>query len=108
MFAALDGARNSLVIFPEGRRKDLDENGDLNAFKAGIYRLHLRFPEIELIPVYIRNLNRILPKGEYLPVPVLSSVSFGSPLIRIDKEGKEQFLVRAQQAILDLKNNEDK
>ena len=108
MFAALEGTEDSMIIFPEGTRKDPDDEDDLNNFKAGLYRLALQFPNIELIPVYIRNLNRILPKGEYLPVPVLSSVSFGTALEIIADEDKNDFLKRAQQAIIDLKEHEDR
>lgn len=107
MTDALDGTNDSLIIFPEGTRKDHDAEEELNPFKAGLYRLHQRFPEIELVPVYLRNLSRILPKGEYLPVPVVSSISFGAPLERVENETKADFLARAEAAVLELKENED-
>ena len=57
----------------------------------------------ELIPVHLENLNRILPKGELLPVPMLSRVVFGPPL-HIDAAGdKQEFLARARAALIQLK-----
>ena len=97
----------SIIIFPEGTRKDIDHEDDILPFKAGLHRMAERFPEIELVPVYLRNLDRILPKGEYLPVPVVSSVVFGTPLDRIDDESKSDFLQRAADAVLTLKQQED-
>ena len=58
---------------------------------------------MELIPAYLENLNRILPKGELLPVPMLGGVTFGAPLGWIEGETKEAFLVRARQAVMSLR-----
>jgi 1-acyl-sn-glycerol-3-phosphate acyltransferase len=99
--AVLEGMadRYSLIIFPEGTRG----TGEAIApFKSGIYHMARRKPGIELVPVYMENLNRILPKGEVLPVPLISSVSFGKPLTLAPDETKGVFLQRARQAILDL------
>jgi hypothetical protein len=60
---------------------------------------------IELVPVYIDNANRILPKGEVLPVPLLSSVSFGAPLRVKEGEAKLAFLERARAAVNQLRNS---
>lgn len=51
------------------------------------------------MPVLIENLNRILPKGEFLPVPLLGGVSFGAPMKLENGEGRESFLARAQAAV---------
>jgi hypothetical protein len=56
-----------------------------------------------LIPVYLENLNRILPKGEVLPVPMLSRVEFGPPLVTNIDEHKQEFLARARKALVQLK-----
>ena len=55
------GDRHSLIVFPEGTRS---VNGEVGAFKSGLYHLSRARPDAELIPVYLENLNRILPKGE--------------------------------------------
>jgi 1-acyl-sn-glycerol-3-phosphate acyltransferase len=94
------GERHSLIIFPEGTRGD-GEN--IAQFKSGLYRLGKARPDVELIPAYINNLNRVLPKGEFVPVPMLASVSFGEPMQVGDDEDKGTFLERARNAILELR-----
>ena len=94
------GDQHSLIIFPEGTRGD---GTQLGAFKSGLYRLGKARPDVELVPVYIDNLNRVLPKGEFAPVPMLASVSFGAPMHVGDGEEKADFLDRARNAILELR-----
>lgn len=90
----------SLIIFPEGTR---NLTGEVGSFKSGIYHLAKRRPEVELVPVLVDNLNRILPKGEFLPVPLLSSVTFGTPLHLLPEESKPAFLERARSAVVNLR-----
>jgi 1-acyl-sn-glycerol-3-phosphate acyltransferase len=97
MLAALDDG-SSLIIFPEGGRA-IDQPAE---FKSGIFHLARARPDLEFVPVYIQNLNRVLPKGEVLPIPILCSVRFGAPLSLEPNEEKAAFLQRAQQAMLDL------
>lgn len=95
------GRDHSLIIFPEGSRS---LTGEIGAFKSGIYHLAKRRPDVEFVPVLIDNLSRILPKGEFLAVPLLSSVSFGTPMqLKID-ETKQAFLERARSAVMNLRN----
>ena len=91
----------SLIVFPEGGRTDDGEMGD---FKSGIYYLAKKRPDLELVPVYMENLNRILPRGEVMPVPLLSSISIGSPIFLESGEPKAQFLKRARESVVALKN----
>jgi len=95
------GDKYSLIIFPEGGRQDAGEVGE---FKSGLYYLAKKRPELELVPVHIDNMNRILPRGEFLPVPLLSCISFGPPLVKIPKEPKTEFLRRARDAVVRLKD----
>ena len=93
------GDLNSLIIFPEGTRSTTGEPGE---FKSGLYYLARERTDVELIPVFMENLNRILPKGSFLPVPLLGGVTIGSP-IRLDAgEEKGDFLARARAAVLGL------
>ncbi|MPM74342.1 hypothetical protein SDC9_121329 [bioreactor metagenome] len=92
---------HSLIIFPEGTRS---VNGEVGVFKSGIYHLARRRSELEFIPVLIDNLNRVLPKGEFLPVPVLSSLSFGASLRLEPAEPKQTFLERARSAVMGLRD----
>lgn len=89
----------SLIIFPEGTRR---AQALPSPFKSGIFHLATKFPNAELIPVYLDNLYRSMPKGTYLPVPLTCSVRFGAPLQRIDNEPKDAFLERARQAVVEL------
>jgi 1-acyl-sn-glycerol-3-phosphate acyltransferase len=94
------GQRFSLIVFPEGGRGDGQEVGD---FKSGLYYLSKKRPDLELIPVYLDNMNRILPRGKVLPVPLLSCVTFGPPMWLESGEPKDAFLRRARDAVRRLK-----
>ena len=99
MLEALGGGE-SLILFPEGTR---NPDGEVNPFKPGLFHLAKARPEVGFVPVFIENLNRVLPKGEVLPVPMLCSVSFGEPLRLAKGEAKPQFLTRAREALLALR-----
>ncbi|MGQ9575252.1 MAG: lysophospholipid acyltransferase family protein [Thermoguttaceae bacterium] len=94
------GTRHSLIVFPEGGRNTGTEIGE---FKSGLYYLCKKRPDLELIPVHIDNMNRILPRGEFLPVPLLTCISFGPPMWLEAGETKTEFLRRAREAVRRLK-----
>ena len=94
------GKGYSFLVFPEGTRGSGEE---LAPFKSGIYHLACRRPDVELVPAYLENLNRILPKGEVLPVPLLSSATFGPPITIAPHESKRDFLDRTRAAVIQLK-----
>lgn len=89
----------SLIIFPEGTRQPQPLPGP---FKSGLFRLAKAFPQVELIPVYLENLHRAMPKGALLPVPIISTVSFGAAMGLVDGEDKDTFLERARAAVVAL------
>ncbi len=89
----------SLIIFPEGTRRAEALPG---AFKTGLFYLAARVADIELVPVYLDNLYRSMPKGTLLPVPLTCAVRIGAPLPREAGEAKSEFLERARQAVVDL------
>ncbi len=95
------GDIHSLIVFPEGGRSADCEMSD---FKSGLYYLAKKRPDLELVPVYMENLNRILPRGEVLPVPLLSSITIGKPIYLASGESKAEFLIRARQAVKSLKD----
>jgi 1-acyl-sn-glycerol-3-phosphate acyltransferase len=88
----------SLIIFPEGTRGQ----GSIGPFKSGLFNLASRFPAVELVPVFLENLHRVLPKGSFLLVPLICSAWFGAPLQLTPGESKPDFLSRARAAVAAL------
>jgi 1-acyl-sn-glycerol-3-phosphate acyltransferase len=99
LLAALNNG-DSLVIFPEGTRSN---KGEPQAFKSGLYHLAEQFPQVQLIPAWIDNVQRVMPKGEVVPVPILCSVTFGAPMQLHPGEDKRAFLERAREAVMALR-----
>ena len=95
------GDTHSLIVFPEGHRNTGPELGE---FKSGLYYLCKKRPDLEAIPVHLDNMNRILPRGEVLPVPLLSCITFGPPIWLEKGEPKVDFLARARESVLKLKD----
>lgn len=91
---------DSLIVFPEGTRNTTD--APLLPFKSGLYHLAQRAPDVELVPVWIENTRRVMPKGAFLPVPLLCTLVFGAPLHVAQDEAKADFLERARVALLAL------
>jgi 1-acyl-sn-glycerol-3-phosphate acyltransferase len=98
MLAALD-TTDSLILFPEGTRGQEDSIG---RFHGGLHILARRRPDVELIPVHLQNVGRALPKGAWLPLPLITSVSFGPPLRLQEGEPRAVFLDRARAAVIGL------
>jgi 1-acyl-sn-glycerol-3-phosphate acyltransferase len=91
---------DSIIIFPEGTRGYQEEP---QPFKSGLYSLAQRFPDVVLVPAWINNIQRLLPKGEVIPVPVLCSVTFGAPIQLQEGEDRRVFLDRARDAVVALR-----
>jgi 1-acyl-sn-glycerol-3-phosphate acyltransferase len=91
---------DSIIIFPEGTRGVAE---DPAPFRAGLYNLTQRFPQVVLVPTWINNVQRVMPKGEVVPVPVLCSVTFGTPIRLEDGEERRAFLDRARLAVMALR-----
>ena len=90
---------SSLIIFPEGQRNVTDLPGP---FKSGIYHLSKKFPDVDLVPVYLENIVRSMPKGNTLPLPLICRARFGEPIRALENETKNEFVQRARQAVVDL------
>ena len=99
MAAALD-QKSSLILFPEGTRNTGEE--PLLPFKSGLYHLAKARPDVELVPIWIENLNRVMPKGEFVPIPLLCTVTVGAPIMLGAREDKETFLDRSRNSLLAL------
>jgi 1-acyl-sn-glycerol-3-phosphate acyltransferase len=98
-----------IILFPEGTRgfEELPQR-----FKSGLYNLALKFPNVVLVPAWINNIQRLLPKGEVVPVPVLCSVTFGAPM-QVLRSGQGEdarpedhaaFAERARDAVIALRD----
>lgn len=95
---------DSLIVFPEGTRNTTDEA--LLPFKSGLYHLSQRHPDVELVPVWIENSRRVMPKGAVVPIPLLVTLSFGAPVAVAIGEPKDAFLARAREALLAMRGPE--
>ncbi len=95
------GDTYSLIVFPEGSRS---QDAEMQEFKSGLYHLSKKRPDLELVPVYIENSHRILPRGEVVPIPLLSRLTFGPPIFLEHGESKVDFLKRAREAVRQLRD----
>lgn len=91
---------DSIILFPEGTRGNQEEP---QSFKSGLYNLAMKFPDVVLVPAWINNVQRVMPKGEVVPVPILCSVTFGTPIALGADEERGHFLTRARDAVMALR-----
>jgi 1-acyl-sn-glycerol-3-phosphate acyltransferase len=80
---------DSLIFFPEGTR---GPGVELQPLKPGIYHLARWFRDIDIVPVWIDNSYRIMPKGIHWPLLLPCSITFGVPLRIKEKQRQEEFL----------------
>jgi 1-acyl-sn-glycerol-3-phosphate acyltransferase len=90
---------HSIIIFPEGTR---GADALPQPFRSGLFHLATEFPNIPLVPVYLENLQRIMPKGAIWPVPLICKVHFGENEHLGDQEDKAAFLARMRDAVVAL------
>ena len=91
-------AGESLIIFPEGTRGSGSEIGE---FRSGVAHLIEKMPGVPVVPTYLVNMGRSLPKGEFIPVPFFCEIRIGAPRVM---SGSRQEITRAlETAVRELK-----
>lgn len=98
LLAALDGG-DSLIQFPEGTR---GSGAEVAPFRCGIYHLLAARPHAEIVPVWIGNLHRVLPRGCRLPVPLPCTLRFGQPFVCDPAADKAAILERLRRSVARL------
>jgi 1-acyl-sn-glycerol-3-phosphate acyltransferase len=88
----------SLILFPEGSR---GVPGVMTKFKKGLGYLIQRNPEINVIPVYLDNVYKTLPRGKNLILPYNCSIKFGDP-IQFKSMEMEDILLSSEKAMQNL------
>ena len=88
----------SLILFPEGSR---GTPGVMSKFKKGLGYLIQRNPEINVIPVYLDNVYKTLPRGKNLILPYNCSIKFGDP-IKFKSMDMEDILLSSEKAMQNL------
>ena len=80
---------DSLLIFPEGTRGSGEKVGE---FRSGVAHLLEKMPDVPVVPAYLINMGRSLPKGEFIPVPFFCEIRIGAPRMM---SGTRQEITRA-------------
>jgi 1-acyl-sn-glycerol-3-phosphate acyltransferase len=100
MVAAVE-AGQSLILFPEGTRGSGEAMGP---FRPGVAHLIEKLPEVPVVPAYLVNMGRSLPKGEVIPLPVFCEIRLGAP--RLIRGSREEILQALTAAVEELKADE--
>jgi len=90
---------HSIIIFPEGTRNKEDT---LLPFKGGIYLLAKENPDIEIVPIWLDNLKRVMPKGHFIPLPLLCTLTVGSATKLKEGETKQEFLDKLKDELISV------
>jgi 1-acyl-sn-glycerol-3-phosphate acyltransferase len=100
MVEALE-AGDSLLIFPEGTRGASSE--DIGRFKAGVAYLVEHVPNLPVVPAYLENMGRSLPKGTIVPVPFFCKVTIGPA--RTYSGSSREIVAGIENAVRELKGS---
>lgn len=85
-------AGDSLIVFPEGTRGSGEQIGE---FRSGVAHLIEKMPGVPVVPAYLVNMGRSLPKGEFIPVPFFCEIRIGAPQVL---EGNRKEITRTLEA----------
>lgn len=91
----------SLIVFPEGSR---GEPEILQRFKRGVGLVLEERPHIPYIPVYMKGMGKVLPKGDPIPVPFDSYMYVGKP-VWTNSRTAETIVEEVEKHVLELMAN---
>jgi 1-acyl-sn-glycerol-3-phosphate acyltransferase len=89
---------DSLLLFPEGTR---GAGGEIGPLRSGVAYLAEQVAGLKVVPAWLENMGRALPKGEFLPVPFFCEVRIGAPLALSGT--REEMLESLRLALEDLR-----
>ncbi len=89
---------SSLILFPEGSRGEPEK---MQEFKKGIGLILKMHPEIPYIPIFIKGMGKVLPKGERMLVPFDTYICFGEPA-NCKSTNVDDMVKEIEQSIVDL------
>lgn len=67
----------TLILFPEGTR---GEPGKLAPLKSGLWHLSKSMPDVPIIPVWLQGTERVMARGNRIPLPLFIDVTVGDAL----------------------------
>ncbi|MFP2514247.1 lysophospholipid acyltransferase family protein [Buttiauxella agrestis] len=98
----------TLILFPEGTR---GEPGKLSPLKSGLWHLSQSMPEVPIIPIWLSGTEKIMGKGNRIPLPLFIDVSIGdavkfNPEKKVFMDELEQRLLMLQQQTKGINSHE--
>ncbi len=101
MMSASLNSGSSLILFPEGSRGEPEK---MQEFKKGVGLILKMHPDIPFVPVFMKGMGRVLPKGERMFVPFDTYVCFGEPRF-CKSTNVDEMVLEIEKSILDLAEN---
>lgn len=86
-----------VIIFPEGSRGNPEEMGQV---KPGVAHLAKRFPDVPVVPVFMKNLGKSLPRGSFVLVPFCGKAAAGKGLMY--NNDVKQFTIDIESSLKEL------